>query len=68
MKPQSTLVLLLGLGLAAGFVATPAVMQGTDAILKQTLGPKMVKSSSKSLALADLARPSSRNKTALAPF
>ncbi len=35
MKPQSTLVLLLGLGLAAGFVATPAVMQGTDAILKQ---------------------------------
>ena len=34
MKLQSTLVLLLGLGLAAGFVATPAVAQGSDAIVK----------------------------------
>ena len=34
MKSQSTLVLLLGLGLAAGFVATPAATQGTDAIVK----------------------------------
>ncbi len=34
MKLQSTLVLLLGLGLAAGFVATPAVAQGTEAITK----------------------------------
>jgi len=34
MKPQSTLVLLFGLGLAAGFVATPAVAQGTEAITK----------------------------------
>lgn len=34
MKPRSTLVLLFGLGLAAGFVATPAVAQGTEAITK----------------------------------
>ena len=34
MKPQSTLVLLLGLGLAAGFAATPAIPQGTEAITK----------------------------------
>ena len=34
MKLQSMLVLLLGLGLAAGFVATPAVAQGSDAIVK----------------------------------
>ena len=34
MKPQSKLVLLLSLGLAASFVATPAVTQGTDAVLK----------------------------------
>ena len=33
MKPRSTLV-LFGLGLAAGFVATPAVTQGTEAITK----------------------------------
>ena len=34
MKIRSTLVLFLGLGLAAGFVATPAIPQGTDAIIK----------------------------------